>query len=312
MHDLMTDAEDVDILPDVDVEIEPTSEQDLEIESEAAPAVEQLASTGLVELLPADFQLSPLVKFIPNPALRVEANDAATYALSLIVSGADGLQRADIALTALRHSLRRIEEHLEEPIGIAFGLHRRLTTVRAEWQEQGKAAVETVGRRVYTEQKRLEAIALEQRRKAQAEADQKARELARQEAAAAARAKAPAPIVEEMQRQAETATAPPVHTTEAPPAMRGSSTVERWKARFMGTPAEDDPNPEMAKLSVPQRTRVLELMRAVLDGKAPLIFFDVNWAELNRWAAAQKTTFLVPGVEAVDIGGVRAKGSRGK
>jgi len=265
-----------------------------------------------MEVLPADFQLPALIKFVPNPALRIAADQAATYALSVAIDGAEGLQRADLALSALRTNLKAIEEHLEEPIGIANALHKRLTSVRAEWQAQGKTALQTVGSRVYLEQRRLEALAAEERRKAQAEADQAARAAARREAEAAAKAQAPAPVVEELKRQAETATAPPIATPAAVPSMRGSTTVTSWKARLTGTPGDAKPNPTMDALSVPQRHRVLELLRAILDGKAPLTALDLNWSYLNKRAKADKNTLTIAGIEAFEEGSVRAKSTRGK
>lgn len=305
----------LELEPDDDLALEPDEfEPDSTVATQTATVAAAAAPHGLVEILPADFRLPALIKFIPNPALKIAAEDAASYALGLTVEGAEGLQRADLALSVLRGNLKAIEEHFEDPTAIANALHKRLTSVRSEWCASGKAAVETVGRRMYTEQKRLEQIAAEERRKAQDEADRQAREAARREAEEAAKAQAPAPIVEELERQAKTATAPPVATpsTYVAPGLKGNSTVERWKARPAGTPASDEPNPEMAKLSPAQRTKVFELMRAVLDGKAPLVLFDLNWSELNRRASAEKSTFAIPGFEAFDAGGMRAKGSRTK
>jgi hypothetical protein len=120
------------------------------------------------------------------------------------VEGAEGLQRADVALTALRTSLKAIDEHFEEPTRIANDLHKRLTGVRGEWQASGEAGGQDGRQRIFTEQRRLERLRRRRRRKAQAEADRKRTRGRPTRAAEAAKAQAPAPVVEEMKRQAET------------------------------------------------------------------------------------------------------------
>lgn len=309
---------------DDDIAIEPESEPEIAIEPDAelaiepepaiAPATEMaFAPLALVEILPADFRLPALIKFVPNPALRVAAEESASYAMAVAVEGPDGLKRADLALAALRASVKAIDEHFEEPTAIANQLHKRLTTVRGEWQASGKTAIETVGRRVWSEQRRLDELAAAERRKAQDEADRQAREVAQREVEAAAKAKAPAPVVEELKRQAETATAPPVaQSASAPPALRNSSTVTTWKARIVGTPGSDEPNPEMATLSAAQRLHVFELLAAIVEGKAPLAAIALDWSYLNKRAKADKSTLAIPGIEAFEEGGVRAKGSRSR
>lgn len=278
-----------------------------------APVIDQaIVPAALMEILPADFQLPLLTKFIPNPALRGEADKAATYALSMKVEGAEGLQRADLALSALRTSLKAIDDHFEEPTAIANLLHKRLTSVRGEWQAAGKTAVQTVGNRIYIEKKRLDDLAAEQRRKDQAEADRKAREDAQREADAAEQAQAPAPVVEELKRQAQTVTAPPVAAPAAAPVLKGSTTVTAWKTRIAGTNGSEEANPKMAELTPAQRLEVMKAFKAVLAGSAPMTLFDINWSLLNGRAKAEKSTFSIPGFEAYEEGSVRAKGSRAK
>jgi hypothetical protein len=290
------------------LEIEPEIEPDPSTTTSATTASDPVA---LMEILPADFQLPLLTKFIPNPALRGDADKAATYALSVKVDGAEGLQRADLALSALRASLKAITDHFEEPTAIAHALHSRLTSVRGEWRAQGEVAVKTVGNRIYTEQKRLADLAAEAQRKAQAEADRQAREAAQREAAAAEQAQAPAPVVEELKRQAETATAPPVQRTVASP-LKSSTPVATWKARIVGTPGSDEANPTMEQLTTAQRHQVIELMKAVIEGKAPMAAFELSWSYLNKRAKSDKGTLAIAGIEAFEEGSVRAKGSRAK
>lgn len=317
MADLLTfpnPDEDLAIEPDDEPGIEPEPELEIEPTPEppAAASRQALAVLPLAELLPADFDLPALIKWVPNPALRIAADQAGTYALNLVVDGAEGLQRADLALQAVRASLRGITDAFADPVTRANALHKRLTGIRGEWCERGELAVKTVGGRMYTEQRRLEALAAEERRKAQAEADRQAREAAQAEVAAAEKAQAPAPVVQELRRQAETVTAPPVVTPTTAPVLRGSTTVATWKARLVGTPGSDDPNPTMDALSPAQRLRVFELMRAVLEGKAPLTAFELGWSYLNKRAKADRSTLALAGIEAFEEGSIRAKGTRTK
>src|SRR6185295_14933871 len=98
--DLLTAAdEDIEIEPEPEVEIEIEPESEAVPTSEPAAAIPENVRTdraglevgalvparGLVEVLPADFKLPALIKFIPNPALRIAADQAGTYALGLAV-----------------------------------------------------------------------------------------------------------------------------------------------------------------------------------------------------------------------------------
>ena len=317
--DLLTQTNDLDIPiePDAEVELEIEPELEPEPGPDAAPpssdASAAIEPARLMEVLPADFRLPALIKFCPNPALRLAADQAATYALSLVVEGPEGLQRADVAVAAVRASLKAIDEHLEEPVAIANELHKRLTGVRSEWKAAGAAAVNTVGTRIYTEQRRLDAIEQEERRRVQEEADRVAREHARREAEAAEKAKAPAPVVQELKRQAETATAPPVGRTSgaAVSPLRNSTPVTTWRARLIGTPGAEEPNPEIDALSAAQRHQVFELLKAILDGRAPLAAIALDWGYLNKRAKADKSTLAIPGIEAFEEGSLRAKSARG-
>lgn len=290
------------------LEIEPDDESGQE-PAEVPAAVVDLS---LMTVLPADFPLPTLIKFCPRAELKIAAEQAARYALSVDVAGPEGLQRADVALTTLRTSQKAIEEHFAEPADIANRLHKGITSTRAEWLQPGKAALETVGRKVATEQRRLEDLEREQRRRDQAEADRRERERARREAEEAAKAQAPAPVVEELKRQAEVATAPPVAPAVQTPVMRGSSVVATWKARIAGTPADADPNPESNALTPAQHLEVLKLLKAVVDGRAPITAVELNWKYLNARAKADKSTLSIPGIEAYEDLGVRSKGTRGR
>lgn len=317
---------DIPLEPDVDIELEaaPASETVATVDdSPAASGVASresgpenavdtgLATLPLMEVLSADFPLPLLTKFVPDARLKLASDEAARHALAIEVTGAEGLQRADYALTSLRACQKRIEESFAEPTEIANRLHKRLTSVRGEWLESGAAALKTVNGRVYTEQQRLERIAADERRKAQEDADRQTREARQREADAAAKQHAPPEVVEELQRQAETATAPPVPTPTPAPVLQNSTTVTTWKARLAGSHADADPNPKMADVPMGQRRAVFDLLRAIVDGKAPITALELNWAVLNARAKSDKSTLAIPGIEAFADGSVRAKGRRG-
>lgn len=305
---------ELQIEPDLELGIEPDDIDEAmpTLAPEAAPVVAMapVAPVALAEVLPADFPLPVLTKFIPNTVLRESAREATAYALSLDVTGPEGLTRVDRALTVLRAAQKAITDDFAEPARIANDLHKRLTGMRSEWCEPGEAALKTVGQRVWAEQRRLEAAAAEERRKAQTEADRRAREQLQREAAAAAEAKAPAPIVQELKRQAETATAPPVFTPIAAPVMHGTSAVTTWKSRPKGTPADADPNPKVAAMTPSQLDQVRHLLAGILAEKAPITAIEINYSTLNGRAKSDKQTFSIPGFEAFEEGGVRAKGRR--
>lgn len=290
------------------LEIEPEPVP-LSLEIEPEPPASAVQTATLVDVLGADVPLPALIRFVPNVALRAAAAEAARYALSIDVKGAEGLARADSALTALRTSQKAIGDHFLEPKVIANRLHKRITTIEGEWLADGEAATKTVGDRVWTETRRLQAIADEERRRAQAEADRAARDAAKREAEAARAAQAPAAIVEDLRRQAEIATAPPVVQTSAP-VLRGSSAVTTWKARPHGTTGDMEPNPDIAEMSDSQVAKVKELLAAILESKAPIQAIAVNWSYLNARAKADKGTMRIPGFEAFEVGSVRAKAVR--
>lgn len=302
------DVSNVSAAPLLDIEPDPAPAPMLAA-GEVTPA---LVSMGLIEVLDKDFPLPALIRFCPNPTLKAALNQAAAYALGVDVAGAEGLQRADLALTALSESQKAIEAHFEEPTKIANDLHKRLTSLRGEWLDPGAKAKKTVGDRMWTERRRLEADAAKERRKAQEEADRQERERLAAEAKAAAQAQAPRAVVEELQTRAQWATAAPVPVVPVVPAMAGTTTVTTWKARLASTPADAEPNPAMAELTPAQRADVLTLLKAILAGQAPLALLDISWTALNARAKAEKSTLAIPGVVAFEQGSVRQKSTRGR
>lgn len=266
----------------------------------------------VLQILPADFELPKLIRFVPSPALRTQADEAASYALSLTIAGADGAKRGDAACGALRGALKALETHFDEPKTLAHQLHKHITSTLADWSGPAKNALEVVGRRVATETRRLEQEAAERRRRAQEEQDKLARAYAQEEVAAAQAAQAPAAVVEELQRQAETATAPPVNLETAAPRLAHSSAVAIWKARLVGTSGEADPNPRLEDMTREQRNQMLELLGAIMKGTHPLVGIEVDWAYWNKRAKSDKSALSAPGIEAFEDLGLRGRSSRTK
>lgn len=270
----------------------------------------------VMEVLPADFPLPLLTRFVPDRRLKEAAEQAAQYALSIEVTGPEGLAKADLAMDAVRKANKAITEHFEEPTSIAFDLHRSLTGARGSWCAPGAQALTTVGKRYADETMRLQRIENERRRKEQEEADRKAREDAKRAAEEAAAAHAPAEVVQELEKEAETAKAPPVQAAApAVPFTGGRSrntVVKTWKARIAGTPADAEPNPAIEELTPAQWPKVAELLKGIAEGTQPRAAVQIDWGYLNRRASADKGTLQIAGIEAFEDYGTRGKGSRAK
>jgi len=291
---------------DLDVEPDPPIVGDV-----LPPEPEAVAARGLATIFPADFPLMTLLRFVPDVALKRAVERAAEHALRIDVTLSHGLTDADDAVVDVKRALAAVDAPFEDPVGLANQLHKRLTGLRADFKAAGVAAVETVARRIIDERRRREAVAAEQDRLRQAEADAIAKrdaELAAKEAAARG---APKAIVKDLKAAARAATAPPV-ATSAPPRLGRSTVVEKFKARLRGTPPGGEPNPAMNQLSLAQQQQVRRLMLAVAEGKAPLTVFEIDWAYLNGRAVSDKTTLDIPEIEAFDEGGLRSKPARGR
>lgn len=278
---------------------------------EALLAEEDYPRMALSQILPADFPLPALVRFVPDVRLRDALVSAVTMALAIDVTVDGGMVRADDALAAVRAGLKAVSGHFEEPAKIAYDLHRNITSTRGEWLMPGHECVDLVGRRVATEQRRLEAVAAAKRREDQRLADEQARKEAQARLEAARARQAPPAVVQQMTLAAETAKAPPVQPTQAAPApLRHTAITHPWKARIAGTPAEDEPNPTTAKLTSAQAVHVLKLMADVVAGKQPIAIFDINWSLINARAKKEEGTLNITGIEAYEDIGTRSKPGR--
>jgi len=261
----------------------------------------------LVEVLPADFPLPRLLKFVPNSLTKRDLDQATAALLRVQVKGREGISQAGAALQVVKALLERTARDFEEPKRLAYQLHQHITSLLADYTNPAQAAVRAVGQAVWAETRRLDHLEAEAKREKQDQADQEEKQRISREAAAAEAAGASRPVVEGLRLQAQTAVAPPVPEEPAagpPPVV---ATVTTWKARLQDTPVGAEPNPDITELSLAQRARMLELLADILETKRNLTAIEINWKVLNARARAEKQAFSVPGFEAFESGGTRAK-----
>lgn len=299
------------------LEIEPDTGQvaDVEIPAGLVPvpivSVERVQETPAIsEVLPPDFPLYTLLRFLPNVKAKHELADLVAEAQAIDLKAADGLQRAEAMRERIKDKVESIRADFKEATGLAHTLWSRLTGLRADFVGGAETYLErSLGPAIIAEERRRNSEAEEQRRAVQKAADEAAREAAARAVASARERSAPAEVVEQLERRAETVTAPPVPMRPAP-GLKSSGVQENFVARLVGTAADGDPNPAMNELSPEQQASVRQLMGAVLAGKEPLTCFDINWKSLNAKAKNEKTTFAMAGVEAFDKGKLASKPGR--
>jgi hypothetical protein len=272
---------------------------------------EQPDDLALRQVMPEDFPLLTLLRFIPDIALKKAVQAAAEAALAVDVTQPDGLTRADAALPPLRAAMANATASFDDPVSLANQLHKRLTGLRGDFCADGAKALETVNDRIKAEKRKRDAVDAENRRAAQAEADRKAKDdLARAAKEAAAR-NAPKDVVQALKQQAKVAVAPPVSVPRSAPPLQNTSVVEKWRCRLKGTPDDAEPNPEMTALTLDQQQAVRRIFKSISEGRIPLTAASLDWTYLNKRAGAEKTTFDLPDLEAFDEGGTRSKPGAG-
>jgi len=272
----------------------------MEHELDIEPEPSELA---LVRAAP-EIDITQLLRFIPDPVLKARVEAAAEAAQ--VDPATDGVEAASAALVPVREAIKEVEERFADPVGLAHSLHKRLTAWRAEFRKPGDDVIASQSRLIRAEEKRLRDKAEAEARARQAEADRQARARAAQAAREAKAEGADPGVVDALKRAAKTAAAPPVAVAEAP-ALVGMTTTQRWKARFVGTPEDAEPNPGADSYTPRQQHQARKLLRAIADGKVPLAAAPIDWKYLNRRAQAERSTLAIPEVEAFDAGGSRAK-----
>ena len=295
----------LDIEPDPMLGIEPELEP---IAEAVAPAA--VAPMALAEILDKDFPLPALIRWVPDVLMRAQLVKLvdATYAIDVTADG--GMTRADSMLAEVRDQVKFITAHFTEPVELANRMHKRLTSLRGEWTAPGTECVSVVGGRIAREQRRLEDIAAAARREQQRLADEKARAEAIDRAKAVQQQGAPAAVVERMQAEAQTVKAAPVPVVAATPALKSTTVTKTWKARITGTPADAEPNPETSELTGEQKAQIYALLSAIIAGHQPMALIELSWGTLNSRAKAEKSTLAIPGIEAYEDLGTRARPGR--
>lgn len=311
---LFDEKPELAIAPDDDMGV---NEQTMPTVAAAAPVMEvrlEPETAPLMQILPADFRLPVLTRFIPNPEVKARIDKALTYAKSIAIEGQgqEALTTVDAALSELNAAIARGEAEFKDPAEIAFELHRHVTGTRGAWVNDAKAEVKRIGNAVWRESNRLKEEAAREQRRLQDEANAKARAEADAEAARAAAARAPAPVIEKLQERARTAVAPPVAPLQSAPLMTDNSVVTTWRARLASTPEDaDELAPALTSLSKDEQADVLKLFAAIAGGRTDLLsLVSVNFGAINKLAVSQESTFNVPGFVAFKTGGTRKKAQR--
>jgi hypothetical protein len=282
-------------------------ELDFEEPEESAPTM------PVMELLPATVSLPLLARFAPDLRVREALNEKAIEVSQIDVRGAEGLAKADAGLEEMRECVRAVKAMFEEPTRIANELHKHLTSMRAEWIAPGEAAITHVSRRIYVEKERQKELEREARRKVQAEADEQARRDAQRRIDEAKEAEAAPEVIEQLQQEAEEASAPPVHIEPTSAPLQSSTVVENWTSTVKGTPRDaEEQQPSVEDATEAQREQLKVLMSAIVGNTAPVVCCTWNWKAIDKLAKAGKSSFKVPGIDSYDKGGLKAKPRRGK
>jgi hypothetical protein len=266
---------------------------------------------ALRQVMPEDFPLLTLLRFIPDIRLKKAVEAAAQAVLDIDVTAEGGLAKLDEAMPLLRTAISNADASFDDPVSLANQLHKRLTGLRGDFRKPGIDALETGNERIKAEKRKRDAADAEARRVAQAEADRKAKEDLAKAAKEAAARNAPKDVVAALKQQAKVATAPPVSVPRSAPALQNTSVVEKWKCRLKGTPDDAEPNPAMTELTLDQQQTVRRIFKSISEGWIPLTAASLDWAYLNKRAGAEKTTFDLPDLEAFDEGGTRSKPGAG-
>lgn len=264
-----------------------------------------------LELLLPDFPIRTLLTFLPDVRLKRRSEDLAQKAMAVDVNGLAGIRSAEAALVELKASVTEIDSCFKDVVDLANQLHKRLTGLRSDFRKPGQEAIDVVGKRIYAEVRRLEQVARNAQREAQRVADEKARQAAAEAIEKAKQQQAPPAVVAEMQRQAVAVAAPPVQV--ARPSLGSSAAVAKYKGRLVGTTEADEPCPGTAdEMTAQQQESFLKLVQAVAKGdmSAPLLCLSPNWKYIHKRADADKSTFVMAGIEIWDAGGLRSKGGR--
>lgn len=306
---MSTDWNLLDVEPDDDVDSYALQKSNGEIVvGEEVSSVPAIAS-----VMPENFPLLTLLRFIPDVKLKKRADAASARVTEALAHATEygALTRIEEARLEAKEAIDEIDVAFDDVVKLANQLHKRLTGLRSDFQGAAVGAVALADRALIAEKRRLDAIAETARREAQEAANKQMREAAEKAAAEAAKRKAPASVVAEMKASAKTIVAPPVPTpASASSALVSSSLSDKYKARLLGTTDDQDPNPDVVDMTPAQRESFVTLLAAVRGDLSKLHYLAVNWKVLNAIVKVDKKTFEFPGIEPFNEGSLRSKGRR--
>jgi hypothetical protein len=293
-----------------ELELDPSLVRQLTLVHPERPAViESIEPPNLPVVSMLDgLSLQALLGFLPDVKMKRELTALADAALAVKVEGKAGVEAADAALVPLRDGIKNVMACFAQPVSEANALHKRLTGLRADFIASGEIALDHVGRCIVAETRRLDAEAAAVERQTQMLADESAKKTAAAAVKMAEEQNAPPLVVEALKAQAEVATAPPVALGNARPSLKGASISTKRKARLKSSPEGSEPNPATKDLTDAEIPSVMLVLQAIVNGKAPLSYIDLNWGIINRDANAG--AFSVPGLETFEDGSLRKRPSR--
>ena|SRR3990167_4473720 len=139
-----------------------------------------------------------------------------------------------------------------------------------------------VKRKIVTYESEQERKRQEEARLAEAKRQEEERkrreELERQ--AKAAEEKGRTEKAEALREKAETVVAPPVFTPPPPPRAGGTSFPKTWKGEV---------------------TNIMDLLKAIVEGKAPVTLIEINQSAINAAAKTYKNTMTIPGLKFTEV-----------
>lgn len=300
-------SEDLQIFDDDDMPAAAESESGF-------AATEAEAPRGLMEILPADFPLPALIKFVPDPKIKAALDAAVEKALKVKVEngGEAALREADASIAELADALNACDLEFESAAQAAYNMHRHITGTRSTWKAQAETLKTLIGKQMFRERKRLDDLAAEARRQEQERANAAERQRIADAAAKARQAGAPPKAVAKIEEKAATAQAAPVPIA-APVKLAASSIVSRFRGRLRGTLADAEPHPSITDLTEEQWEQGLKPLLAYILANAPGTFraaLSINWSAIDDRAHTDKKSFSIPGLEPFEDGSAKAKGRR--
>ena len=250
-----------------------------------------------------------------TPQIEVKAN-------VLIIKTSDDYVEASALGTTIKGFIKQIKEQLDPDIEKANALHKSLTSKRKKYLEPLEKASKILSEKIIAWNVRQQELRAEAQRKLD-EAARKERE--KQEAAAREqreKEEAARRAQEELERKAREAeneeerkrlaAEAEIKRKEAEKAARAAEQREIKADSVVAAVAQSN-TVKVAGQSVSENwvaeiTDLSALVKAIADGRAPIIFVTADMTALNKQAKAVKNTLAYPGVKFVNKPILRQRG----